>query len=138
MGGELGAPALVGWSRFGYAIVAAVFVTFVVAQDFSARGVAFRVDRTFHSDFMAEFDLTLLPLLLLACMGRLPLDLIDLKLVPVGLWILRATQYALAKVETSNIVAAFHAVNAHSIYLFALLIAYQRGRLAAIQREGLR
>lgn len=125
-------PRRVSWSRYGYVVSSGLFAVGVIVQMYIA-GMAVFVDPanwSLHRGFVHFIELFLLPMLVFAFLGTLPRTL---KLIPVGLFLLIALQYATASMFGSA-VAAIHPVNAVLIFLMAI-VASQRAWTLATQTD---
>ena len=111
----------VRWSRYGYLLLAGIFVVCVVVQVFIA-GMAVFVDPanwSLHMTFVHVFEFLLIPILVLAFLGQLPRDL---KWLPVVFWTLIGLQYATAEGFSASLVAAIHPVNALVIFWLSVFM----------------
>lgn len=124
----------VSWARYGYVLSTGLFAVGVLAQVFLA-GMAVFVDPanwSLHRGFVHVVELLLFPMLVFAFLGALPRSL---KLVPVGLFILIALQYATASAFGSA-VAALHPVNAVVIFLVAVVAIGRAWAVATTDAPG--
>lgn len=106
-------------ARYGYLLFAGIFAVCVVVQVFIA-GMAVFVDPTnwsLHMTFVHVFEFLLIPMLVLAFLGRLPRGQ---KWLVVGLWTMIGLQYATAEGFSGSVVAAVHPVNALVIFWLAV------------------
>ncbi len=94
--------AYIRLARLCYALLASAFLACLVVRVLFAGVGIFGANWSFHTYFVALFELMLLPAFVLAFVGRLPLAL---KLSPVGLWFLITVKYALADLDGPDAVA---------------------------------
>jgi hypothetical protein len=120
-------------ARTGLAIVAALFAVLLIIQVFLAGLGVFESPSAFatHRDFGYTISLLILPILILALVGRAPKGLVGLTVILAIQMILQSVFVAM---RTSNpAVAALHPVNGVLMLVFSLVIA----RWAwAIRAEG--
>lgn len=113
---QVSATQRVRWARRGYVLFAGGFVVCVAIQVFIA-GMAVFVNParwSTHLSFVHVFEFIPFIMVALALVGQLPRDL---KLLPVGLWVLIAIQYITGEtLGFGSIIAALHPVNALLIF----------------------
>lgn len=108
-------------AQYGFLLLAGFFAICVVIQVFIA-GMAVFVDPAnwnMHMTFVHVFEFLLIPILILAFLGRLSREL---KWLPVGFWTLIGLQYATAEGFSASLVAAIHPVNALVIFWLAVFM----------------
>lgn len=113
-------PSSNGWARRGYVLSAGAFMVGVLIQVYLA-GMAVFVDPTYwglHTTFVHILELIPAIMLVLAFIGGLPREM---KLIPVGLFVLIIVQYATAIAFSGTVVAALHPVNALVMFAIAMI-----------------
>jgi putative tricarboxylic transport membrane protein len=113
-------PTRVRLVRGGYVLFAGLFVVGVLIQVYIA-GMAVFVNPArwnLHASFVHVIEWIPLVMLVLSFPGRLPREL---KLLPVGLFVLIIVQYATALGFSDSLVAAIHPVNALVIFGVAVV-----------------
>lgn len=120
-------PSSDGWARRGYVLSAGAFVVGVLIQVYLA-GMAVFVDPTYwglHTTFVHILELIPAIMLVLAFIGGFPREM---KLIPVGLFMLIIVQYATAIAFSGTVVAALHPVNALVMFGIAMITTYRSWR----------
>jgi hypothetical protein len=119
-------------ARYGFVLLAALFIVGVMVQVFIA-GMAVFVNParwSMHATFVHYIELLLPVMLVLAFLGRLSWGL---KLAPVVLFLLIVVQYTTALSFSASVVAALHPVNALVIFGIATMTTRRTWRAISEQ-----
>lgn len=115
-------------ARYGFVLLAALFIVGVMVQVFIA-GMAVFVNParwSMHATFVHYIEILLPVMLVMAFLGRLSWRL---KLSPVVLFVLIVVQYTTALTFSDSVVAAVHPVNALVLFGVAATITHRAWRV---------